>query len=93
MSVPSDYPIPPFQLRRGTYAQVQNYVPAVGELVFAIDTLQVYVGDGVKVGGWLIGGSGIGNYDFGTITNPNGGVLDFGTINDPANYPANFGTF
>lgn len=50
--------IAPVQLRRGSLAQVQQYVPAAGELVLSTDTTQLYVGDGTTVGGSLITGGG-----------------------------------
>ena len=50
--------IAPIQLRRGSLAQVQQYVPAAGELVLSTDTTQLYVGDGTTVGGSLITGGG-----------------------------------
>jgi hypothetical protein len=78
---PSDYQIPPFQLRRGSLAQVTNYVPAQGELVFSTSTNQVYVGDGNTVGGILVAGGGAGgDLDFGTFTAPAGFTLDLGTF-------------
>jgi hypothetical protein len=72
--------IQPTQLRRGTFAKVQNYVPASGELVFSTSTYQVFVGDGSTIGGHLVTGGGGGNLDFGTITVPAGFTLDLGVI-------------
>jgi len=76
---PSNFSIPPLQMRRGTLPQISNYVPAQGELVVSTSTNQLYVGDGVTVGGWLISGNG-GNLDFGSITAPAGFSLDLGSI-------------
>lgn len=70
----------PLQLRRGSYAKTQNYVPAEGELVYSTTTYQVFVGDGTTVGGWLVSGGGGGNLDFGYITAPAGFSLDLGSI-------------
>ena len=71
----------PLQLRRGSLAKTQNYVPAEGELVYSTTTYQVYVGDGTTVGGWLVSGGGTGgNLDFGSILVPAGFSLDLGTI-------------
>jgi len=76
---PSDYVTPPLQLRRGPTAKVSDYVAAQGELVFNTSTNQVYVGDGVTVGGILVtGGGGGGNLDFGTFAAPAGFTLDLG---------------
>jgi hypothetical protein len=82
---PSDYTIPPLQMRRGTYEQLfinPGYVPAIGELVYAIDTYQLYIGDGFSVGGNLIGGAGGGFSfgDYGTISVPSGLEADYGAI-------------
>jgi hypothetical protein len=73
--------IKPHQSRRGTTAQVSNYVPAAGELVFSTDVKKIYVGDGTTPGGILVSGSGSGNnFDFGTILQPFSVTTDFGTI-------------
>lgn len=58
--------IAPKQLRRGSLAEVQNYVPAVAELVYSTSTNELFAGDGVTVGGIPITG-GASNYDFGPI--------------------------
>jgi hypothetical protein len=58
----------PFQLKRGDLEKVQQYVPAVGEPVYSLDTNQLYVGDGATSGGILVG-SGT-NLDFGPISQP-----------------------
>lgn len=58
--------IAPKQLRRGTAAEVANYVPAVAELVLSTSTNELFVGDGTTVGGIPITG-GASNYDFGAI--------------------------
>jgi len=56
----------PKQLRRGTSAEVANYVPAVAELVLSTSTNELFVGDGTTVGGIPITG-GASSYDFGAI--------------------------
>lgn len=86
--MPLIYPDDPFfggrapnQSRRGTLTQVNNYVPAEGEIIFATDTLQVFVGDGETPGGHPITASTtIGTLDFGAILTPAGFTLDMGTI-------------
>ena len=44
---PNDLTIPPFQIRRGTAVAVSDYVAAEGELIYATNTNQVFIGDGV----------------------------------------------
>ncbi len=39
------------QIRRGTYAEIQTIIPQAGELIYATDTEQLFVGDGSTVGG------------------------------------------
>ena len=46
------------QLKRGTKEALYSIVPEVAEPVWAIDTKQLFVGDGVTPGGVLAGGSG-----------------------------------
>ena len=58
--------IEPKQLRRGSAAEVANYVPALAELVYSTTTNQLFCGDGTTVGGLPITG-GAANYDFGPI--------------------------
>lgn len=70
----------PTQLRRGSLAKVENYVPAQGELVFSTTTNQVFVGDGVTVGGHLVTGGAVVDFDFGTFSNPQVFSLDLGTF-------------
>jgi Major tropism determinant N-terminal domain len=48
------------QIRRGTAAQLANIVPASGELIFTTDTQQLYVGNGVQVGGLPVAYTGNG---------------------------------
>ena len=73
--------ISPKQLRRGTIAEVQNYVPAVAELVYSTSTNELFVGDGSTVGGLLLSsGGGAGGLDFGYILAPSGFSLDLGSI-------------
>ena len=45
------------QLRRDTLANVQAATPAQGELAFATDTDQLFIGDGATAGGLLLGPS------------------------------------
>jgi hypothetical protein len=70
----------PFQIRRGTIAQIQQYVPASGEFIYSTTTNQVFIGTGSTPGGILVSGGGGGNLDFGTITSPAGFTLDLGSI-------------
>ena len=72
--------IAPKQLRRGSLAEVQNYVPAMAELVYSTTTNQLYVGNGSTVGGLLIVGGAGGSLDFGYILQPAGFTLDLGTF-------------
>ena len=46
---PSDYEIPPFQIRRGTNDKVNDYVAAEGELVYSTNTNQIFIGNGDSV--------------------------------------------
>jgi hypothetical protein len=82
MTTPADFPFPPLQLRRSVISSVEGYVAAEGELVYALDTKKVYVGDGSTPGGTIIGGGGYsgGNLDFGSILQPAGFTLDLGSI-------------
>ena len=51
------------QIRRGTEAERLSITPLTAELIYTIDTQLVYIGDGVTVGGILVGsGGGNGNY-------------------------------
>jgi hypothetical protein len=73
----------PLQIRRGSLEKVSNYIPAQGELVFATDSLQVFIGDGSTIGGILINGGGGGEAftgDWGTIDSPSTANYDYGTI-------------
>jgi hypothetical protein len=85
MPIYSDNPIfqgiQPLQIKAGSTDSLGNYVPASGELIYTTNTNKVYVGDGVKVGGYLVsGGGGGGNLDFGSIIVPAGFTLDLGAI-------------
>ena len=71
--------IAPSQLRRGSLAQVQQYVPAAGELVLSTDTTQLYVGDGTTVGGLLISSTSTGGGG-GTGTNYNQSLNTFNNV-------------
>jgi len=53
----------PLQIRRGTLAQLQQYVPAAGELIYSTSTHQVFIGDGVTGGGIAV----TSNSDYGTF--------------------------
>jgi hypothetical protein len=77
---PSDYTIPPFQIRRGELNKVADYVAAEGEMVYSTTTNKVYVGDGVTVGGILVSGGAGGDLDFGTFSTPAGFSLDLGAF-------------
>ena len=71
----------PKQLRRGSLPEVQNYVPALAELVYSTSTNELFVGDGSTVGGLLLSsGGGAGGLDFGYILAPSGFSLDLGSI-------------
>jgi hypothetical protein len=73
--------VAPKQLRRGSLAEVQNYVPALAELVYSTTTNQLFVGTGDAVGGLLLSGGGNGgNLDFGYILQPAGFTLDLGSF-------------
>jgi hypothetical protein len=73
--------IAPKQLRRGRLDEVQNYVPAVAELVYSTSTNELFVGNGTTVGGLLLSsGGGAGGLDFGYILAPSGFSLDLGSI-------------
>lgn len=43
------------KIRRGTATQLASYTPGNGEMVWATDTLRMYVGDGTTPGGKVIG--------------------------------------
>ena len=71
----------PKQLRRGSAAEVANYVPALAELVYSTSDNQLYIGNGSTVGGLLLSsGGGAGGLDFGYILAPSGFSLDLGSI-------------
>ena len=44
-----------FKIKRGTTAQVNAYLPAVGEPVMDVTLNQLHIGDGVTLGGVLVG--------------------------------------
>ena len=50
----------PLQFRRGTETEIQSIVPSSGEPLWATDSLQLYIGDGVTQGGHLVGNGGGG---------------------------------
>jgi hypothetical protein len=58
MTTPSDYEIPPLQLRRGTETSILAYEAADGEPLWVIDTQEFRIGDGSTPGGILITGAG-----------------------------------
>jgi hypothetical protein len=58
MTTPSDYEIPPLQLRRGTETSILAYEAADGEPLWVIDTQEFRIGDGTTPGGILITGAG-----------------------------------
>lgn len=49
-----------FKIRRGTDAERLLITPLEGELIYATDTMKVYVGDGSTAGGVLVTGGGDG---------------------------------
>lgn len=49
-----------FKIRRGTDAERLLITPLEGELIYATDTMKVYVGDGSTAGGVLVTGGGAG---------------------------------
>lgn len=53
-----------FQVRQGTNAQRLTIIPQSGELIYTTDTKEIYVGDGVTVGGVQVSGGG-GNSTYG----------------------------
>lgn len=48
----------PFRVKRGTSIKRLDYIPLAGELVYDVETKKLYVGDGLTLGGLLIGGGG-----------------------------------
>ena len=58
------------QIRRGTLAELQTITPLEGELIYTTDTDDVYIGDGVTIGGILVTAS-LGNLEI-TSTTVNG---------------------
>lgn len=44
-----------FQIKRGTTAQVAAYLPAIGEPVLDVTLKQLHIGDGVTLGGVMVG--------------------------------------
>jgi filamentous hemagglutinin len=46
------------KLRRGTNAERLAFTPALGELIYTIDSKQLYAGDGTTVGGTLVSYAG-----------------------------------
>ena len=67
------------RLRRGTEAERQLITPLQGELIYATDTKQLYVGDGAEVGGILVGP--IANNLVNDLTPQLGGDLDLNSNN------------
>lgn len=67
------------RLRRGTEAERQLITPLQGELIYATDTKQLYVGDGAAVGGILVGP--IANNLVNDLTPQLGGDLDLNSNN------------
>ena len=47
------------RVKRGTDAQRLGYTPLLGELVYAQDTKNVYIGDGIQIGGIPLNGNSI----------------------------------
>jgi len=48
------------RIRRGTTTELNTITPEEGELLYTTDTKQLYVGDGIAIGGNPIGGSNLG---------------------------------
>ena len=67
------------RLRRGTEAERQLITPLQGELIYATDTKQLYVGDGAAVGGILVGP--LANNLVNDLTPQLGGDLDLNSNN------------
>ena len=67
------------RLRRGTEAERQLITPLQGELIYATDTKQLFVGDGAAIGGILIGP--IANNLVNDLTPQLGGDLDLNSNN------------
>ena len=63
----------PFKIRRGPESERQRFVPSEGELLYTTDTKNLYVGDGIALGGNLVRGY-IGS---------NGGNGYTGSVGDP----------
>lgn len=70
------------RLRRGTDAERLLITPLQGELLFATDTKQIFVGDGATVGGVLVGPVDAETFDLVNDTTPQlGGDLDLNNNN------------
>jgi len=54
-----------FQVRQGTDAQRLTITPQSGELIYTTDTKEVFIGDGVTVGGLPVSGGNTGPSDYG----------------------------
>lgn len=46
----------PFQIRKGTQAELSTFTPEVGEPIFTTDTRRLYIGDGTTQGGIRVSG-------------------------------------
>jgi len=70
------------RLRRGTEAERLLITPLQGELIYATDTRQLFVGDGATVGGVLVGPVDAETFDLINDTTPQlGGDLDLNNNN------------
>jgi hypothetical protein len=70
------------KIRRGTASQIAGITPAAGELVYATDTDQLFVGDGSTAGGNLIGPASSSGFNLGGNLNLNGNdITGTGNIN------------
>jgi hypothetical protein len=67
------------QIRRGTNAERQSFIPLQGEIIFTTDTKKLYVGDGTTTGGIAVDtvgeGSGGATYSISAETTTGGANL------------------
>jgi trimeric autotransporter adhesin len=70
------------KIRRGLLAELADFTPAVGELIFATDTDQLFIGDGTTEGGVLIGPASSSSLALGGNLDLNGNnIVGNGNIN------------
>jgi hypothetical protein len=58
------------RIRRGTYLQLQGITPLQGELIYTTDTKQLFVGDGLTVGGIAVDTGAVAFAGIGTDVTP-----------------------